>query len=109
MNNIKIFACPTDEDFTKEVCDFLGLEPSKIENYKFKNDNNFVKIGETVREQDVYVIQTVVPPVNERIMELLITIDALKRASARRINVILPYFPSSLVRGFYLTKFSIII
>ncbi len=95
MNNIKIFACPTAEDFTKEVCDFLGLEPSKIENYKFKNDNNFVKIGETVREQDVYVIQTVVPPVNERIMELLITIDALKRASARRINVILPYFPYS--------------
>ena len=95
MENIKIFACNSAEDFTKEICDYLKIKPGKIESYKFKNDNNFVQIGETVREQDVYVIQTTKPPVNERIMELLITIDALKRASARRINVVLPYFPYS--------------
>ena len=59
---------------------------------KFKNDNTFVQILETVREKDVYIIQTTKPPVNERVMELLIAIDALKRASAWKINVILPYY-----------------
>lgn len=95
MENIKIFACKTAEKFTKDVCDCLGLEPGKMDSFKFKNDNNFVQYLETVREQDVYLIQTVEPPINERIMELLIAIDAAKRASARRINVVLPYFPYS--------------
>ena len=92
MNNIKIFACPTAEEFTKEICDNLGLEMGKIHHQKFKNDNNFVQILETVSQKDVYVIQTTKPPVNERIMELLIMIDAAKRASARRINIVFPYF-----------------
>lgn len=95
MEKIKVFACPTAEKFTKEVCDYLGIEVGKINSIKFKNDNNFVQILETVREQDVYIIQTCMPPVNERIMELLITIDAAKRASAKNINVVLPYFPYS--------------
>ena len=93
MKDIKIFACKSAEDFTKEICDYLKIEMGKIDSYKFKNDNNFVQIGESVREQDVYIIQTVEPPVNERIMELLITIDAVKRASAKRVNVVLPYYP----------------
>ena len=59
---------------------------------KFKNDNNFVQVLETVRDKDVFLIQTTEPPVNERIMELLITIDAVKRASAKRITVVLPYY-----------------
>lgn len=95
MEKIKIFACPTAEKFTKEICDYLKIEPGKINSIKFKNDNNFVQLLETVREQDVYIVQTCEPPVNERIMELLITIDAVKRASAKNINVILPYFPYS--------------
>lgn len=95
MNNIKIFACPTAEKFTKEICDYLKIEMGEIKHLKFKNDNNFVQILETVRQNDVYIVQTVQPPVNERIMELLITIDAVKRASAKNINVILPYYPYS--------------
>lgn len=95
MNNIKIFACKSAEKFTKEICDCLEIEPGKINSIKFKNDNNFVQILETVRQKDVYIVQTVEPPVNERIMELLITIDAAKRASAKNINVVLPYFPYS--------------
>ena len=95
MKDIKIFACKTAEDFTKEICDCLKIEPGKINSIKFKNDNNFVQILETVREKDVYIVQTTKPPVNERIMELLITIDAAKRASAKNINVVLPYFPYS--------------
>ena len=92
MDDIKIFACPTAEKFTQEICDHLKIEIGKIKYQKFSNDNNFVQILETVRGQDVYVVQTTQPPVNERVMELLITIDALKRASAGRINVILPYY-----------------
>ncbi len=95
MNNIKIFACPTAEKFTQEICDNLGIEMGKIYHQKFKNDNNFVQILETVRQKDVYIVQTTQPPVNERIMELLITIDAIKRASAKNINIVLPYFPYS--------------
>ena len=95
MEKIKIFACPTAEKFTNEICNYLKLEPGKIKHQKFKNDNNFVQILETVRENDVYIVQTVQPPVNERIMELLITIDAVKRASAKNINVVLPYYPYS--------------
>ncbi len=89
---MKIFACPTAENFTREICENLGLEEGKIEFFKFKNDNNFVQYKETVREQDIYIIQTTEPPVNERIMELFIAIDAAKRASARRINIVLPYY-----------------
>lgn len=92
MENIKIFACPTAEKFTQEICDYLKLEIGKINYQKFANDNNFVQILETVRGQDVYIVQTTHPPVNERVMELLITIDALKRAAAGKINVVLPYY-----------------
>lgn len=93
MQDIKVFSCSESADnFTKEVCDSLGIEMGQITRMKFKNDNNFVQLLETVREKDVYFIQTTTPPVNERIMEMLIAVDAAKRASARRITVVLPYF-----------------
>ena len=93
MENIKIFSCSDSADaFTKEVCDNLGVEVGQISRMKFKNDNTFIQLLETVREKDVYFIQTTTPPVNERVMELLIAIDAAKRASARRITVVLPYY-----------------
>lgn len=92
MNKIKIFACNSAEKFTQEVCDCLGLPMGEKDSFKFKNDNNFVQFKETVRDYDVFIIQTTEPPVNERIMELLITIDAAKRASAKRITAVLPYF-----------------
>ena len=92
MNKIKVFACNSAENFTKEVCDCLGLPLGEKDSFKFKNDNNFVQLKETVRDYDVYIIQTTQPPVNERIMELLITIDTVKRASAKRITVVLPYY-----------------
>lgn len=95
MKNIKIFACNSAKGFAEEICECLGLELGKLESFKFKNDNNFLQYKETVREQDVYIIQTSLPPVNENIMELLIAIDAAKRAAAKNINVVLPYFPYS--------------
>ena len=93
MQDLKIFSCSNEADsFTKEICDNLGIEMGQISRMKFKNDNNFVQLLETVREKDVYFIQTTTPPVNERVMELLIAIDAAKRASARRITAVLPYY-----------------
>lgn len=93
MENLKVFACSDSaEKFTKEICDYLDIEQGQIKRMKFKNDNNFVQILETVRDKDVYLVQTTEPPVNERIMELLITVDAIKRASAKRITVVLPYY-----------------
>ena len=93
MENIKVFACSKEaEGFTKEICDSLNLPLGKIGITKFKNDNTFVQLGETVRDQDVYFVQTTTPPVNERIMEMLIAVDAAKRASAGRITVVLPYY-----------------
>lgn len=92
MKDIKVFACKTAEEFTEEVCKELQLEKGKVEAYKFANDNNFVQYLESVRDKDIYIIQTTLPPVNERIMELLIMIDAAKRASAKRINVVIPYY-----------------
>jgi ribose-phosphate pyrophosphokinase len=92
MQNIKIFACNSAEEFTKEICETLDVPLGKKESYKFANDNNFVQILETVRDKDVYIVQTTMPPVNERVMELLITVDAARRASAKRIIVVLPYF-----------------
>jgi len=92
VKDIKIFACNSAKEFTKEICESLNLPMGEVESYKFKNDNNFVQLKESVREKDVYIVQTTQPPVNERIMELLITIEAAKRASAKRVTAVLPYF-----------------
>lgn len=92
MQNTKIFACISAIPFAKEVCECLNLPLGQMESFKFKNDNNFVQYTESVREQDIFIIQTTEPPVNERVMELLIAVEAAKRASAKRITVVLPYF-----------------
>ncbi len=62
----------------KKYATVWNYQWEKLNSMKFKNDNNFVQILETVREQDVYIVQTTEPPVNERVMELLITVDAVK-------------------------------
>lgn len=95
MHNLKIFAHEAAKDFAGEVCNYLKLPLSEMSVMKFKNDNTFVQLNESVREQDVFIIQANTPPINERIMELLISIEAAKRASAKDINVVLPYFPYS--------------
>lgn len=92
MDELKIFGCNASKAFAGEVCENLGIPLGQSESFKFDNDNRFVKILETVRGDDVYVIQTSVPPVDDNLMELLITIDALKRASAKRITAVMPYY-----------------
>ena len=92
MENIKIFACNSAEKFTKKICENLGIEIGERDSFKFANDNSFVQLKESVRGKDVYIVQTTQPPVNERIMELLIMIETAKRAGAKRITAVLPYF-----------------
>lgn len=93
MDELKVFGCRASKDFAKEVCDNLGIPLGQSDAFKFDNDNTFVKILETVRGDDVFVVQSSMPPVDENFMELLITIDALKRASAKRITAVMPYYP----------------
>jgi ribose-phosphate pyrophosphokinase len=93
MDELKVFGCNASKEFAREICNNLNIPLGESEAFKFDNDNTFVKILETVRGDDVFVVQSSVPPVDESLMELLITIDALKRASAKRITAILPYYP----------------
>lgn len=93
---MKIFSCSQEaSELVGNVCKCLGVKPGKINAFKFKNDNNFVQYNEPVRAEDVFLIQTMNRPVNERIMELMIAVDAAKRSSAKSITVVLPYFPYS--------------
>lgn len=91
-NQIKIFAgngCPR---LAKEIADNLGMSLGKIEIGKFSDGECSCHIGETVRGSDVFVVQSTSAPVNDNLMELLVIIDALKRASAGRITAVIPYF-----------------
>jgi ribose-phosphate pyrophosphokinase len=74
------------------VCQYLGVELGRAEVFQFSNENIFVKINQNVREHDVFVVQPTFPDVNQSVMELLIMLDALKRASARRVTAVIPYF-----------------
>jgi ribose-phosphate pyrophosphokinase len=76
----------------EDIASYIGQDLTKAEVFKFNNDNTFVKILENVRERDVFIIQPTAFPVNDNIMELLIMIDAAKRASAGRITSVIPYF-----------------
>jgi ribose-phosphate pyrophosphokinase len=90
---LKIFSGRSHTALAEEICYFLDVPLGRSRLVKFSNENLMVQIEENVRECDVFLIQTSAPPVNEGIMELLITIDALKNASAARVTAVLPYFP----------------
>lgn len=90
---MKVFGGRATQELTTAICRHLGIQPSPADIFKFKNDNTFVRILENVREADVFVVQTSTPPVDENLVELLIMLDALRRASARRITAVLPYYP----------------
>lgn len=90
---LKIFSGNANIPLAKSICDFAGVELGKCSIIKFSNENIKVRIAESVRGQDVFIIQPSCSPVNEGIVELLIMIDAIKHASAGRITAVLPYFP----------------
>ena len=92
-NHLKIMAGSSNPELVREICEYLDILPGRQQIERSSNDNIKVKIQENVREDDVFVLQTSSPPVNDNFIELLLLIDALKYASARRITAILPYFP----------------
>ena len=92
-DGLRVFSGSSHPELAREICDCLGIALGKTQTVRFSNENLKVRIGENVREQDVFVVQTSCPPLSEHIMELFILIDALKHSSARRITAVLPCFP----------------
>ncbi|MGM0578291.1 MAG: ribose-phosphate diphosphokinase [Myxococcota bacterium] len=90
---MKIFSGRSHPELAAQVCSILDVPLGQSEVIKFSNENLMVKVNENVRGCDVFVIQTSCPPVNEGLIELLVTIDALKHASAGRVTAVIPYFP----------------
>jgi ribose-phosphate pyrophosphokinase len=91
-DKFKIFCGTANEPLADEVCNFLNLTRGQAMVTRFKDGECYVQIQENVRGADVFVIQPTCRPVDEHLMELLLMIDALKRASARRITAVIPYF-----------------
>lgn len=91
-DKMKIFTGNCHEKLAEDICSYLGTELVSSEIGRFADGEISVEIEETVRGADVFVIQPTSPPVNENIMELLVMIDALRRASARRITAVVPYY-----------------
>lgn len=89
---LAIFTGNANPALAEAVCRHIGLPLGNAEVFEFPNENIFVRINDVVREQDVFIIQPTCSPVNRSIMELLIMIDALKRASAARITAVVPYY-----------------
>ena len=90
---LRIIGGTSHKKFTQKVCEHLGVEETKTTIRTFSNDNQFVSIDEPIRGDDVFIIQTQVPPVDKYLMELFMLIRALRSASAGKITVVFPYMP----------------
>uniref|UniRef100_A0A6B2F6P0 Ribose-phosphate pyrophosphokinase 1 n=1 Tax=Bothriechis nubestris TaxID=1766655 RepID=A0A6B2F6P0_9SAUR len=93
MPNIKIFSGSSHQDLSQKIADRLGLELGKVVTKKFSNQETCVEIGESVRGEDVYILQSGCGEINDNLMELLIMINACKIASASRVTAVIPCFP----------------
>lgn len=90
--DIKIFGGSTGKSFAQKMCDYIGIELGKSEVLTFSDGNIFVKINETVRDHDVYLVQPIGLQPNDEFTEILFWMDAFKRASANSVTAIIPYF-----------------
>jgi ribose-phosphate pyrophosphokinase len=91
-DKFKIFCGTANEALTDEICTFLDLQRGKATVTRFSDGEAYIHIQENVRGADVFVVQPTCFPVDEHLMELLLLVDALKRASARRITTVIPYY-----------------
>lgn len=89
---LMLFGGTSNPTLTLEVCDYLGVAPGKITTKTFSDGETQVEIGENVRGRDAFILQSTCTPVNDNLMQLLIIMDALKRASAKRITAVVPYY-----------------
>ena len=92
MSTFKLFSGSANPEFAKKVGEYLGMNVSDAKLNKFSDGEISVQITQSVRGQDVYIIQPTCAPTNDNLMELLIMIDALKRSSAKSINAVIPYY-----------------
>jgi len=93
--DLKVFTGNAHPALANAICDYLEMPLGQCEVFEFSNENIFVRFNENIRARDVFLVQTMTPPVNTRIMELFIMIDAARRASAGRITAVVPYYPYS--------------
>ena len=91
-NNITIFALSSNQDLANSIADILGTKVGKCDVHHFADGEILVEIGESVRGKDVFIVQSTSNPVTENLMEVLVLADALKRASAKEITAVIPYF-----------------
>lgn len=92
FSKLKLITGNANKSLAEEVARYAGIPLGDIDLFKFSNDEAFVKINDNVRGSDVFIIQPTCFPVNDNLMDLLIIIDALRRASALRINCVIPYY-----------------
>lgn len=92
VTEMKLFGGTSNTTLTTEICDYLGIEPGKITVKTFSDGETSVEIGENIRGQDLFVLQSTCTPVNDNLMQLLIIMDALRRASAERVTAVIPYY-----------------
>jgi len=92
MDELKVFTGNAHPRLAEAVCDYLGIPLGKCEVFEFSNENIFVRVLENVRQRDVFVVQPICSPVNKSLVELLIMLDAFRRASAGRITAVVPYY-----------------
>ncbi len=92
IDNLKLFGGTSNVNLTKEVCDYLNILPGEMVNKTFSDGEIQVEINENVRGRDTFIIQSTCSPVNDNLMQLLIVTDALKRASAKSITAVIPYY-----------------
>lgn len=91
-DQLSVFSGNSNPELARKICEYIGIPLGRAEVFKFSNDNTFVRINESVRENDVFVVQSFSDPINDAIMEMLIMIDTIKRASAGRVTAVIPYF-----------------
>jgi ribose-phosphate pyrophosphokinase len=89
---MKILSCNSNKELAESICSYIGVQLCQASIRKFADDEIFVEINENIRGEDVFIIQSTSHPANDHLMELLITIDASKRGSAKRITAVMPYY-----------------
>lgn len=89
---IKIFSCSSNPELANKIAEYVGIRIADAEVSQFSDGESFVKVNEIVRGVDCFIVQSTSSPVNKHLMELLIMIDALRRASAGRITAVIPYY-----------------
>ena len=92
MRSIKVFSGSSHPALAEEICRYLGVSLSPSVHRRYSNDNLYIQLAESVREHDVYIVQTFSPPVQDHVFELLMMVNAARDASATRVTAVVPYY-----------------